>query len=181
MRKIFSLLVICWLLSAVSWAQAARRTEYGVNLNLAIYQFDEARSKETREVLQLKQTAASAEEEIDHLTRNFGLEEVKLRHVRAVGLRVNESYTDAQPMNEKPLFVTIKPTAVTREGVRFDITAKYDGKVLLELKDVSADHYGTVALRGGRGRFGVNEFTGPRGIETVPETRALLIDRKSVV
>lgn len=175
MLKTCNLFALCLLLSTLSWAQAPRRTEYGVNLNLAIYQFDDVRSKETREVLPLRQTASSAEEEIDYLTRNFGLEEVKLRHVRSVGLRANESYTDAQPMNEKPLFVTIKPTVVTREAVRFDITAKYAGKVLLELKDVSADHYGTVALRGGRGGFGVREFTGPRGIETVPDSRALLI------
>ena len=175
MRKICSLLLLCLLLPALSLAQAVRRTEYGANLNLAIYQFDDARSKETREVMQLRQTASSAEEEIDYLTRNFGLEEVKLRHVRSVGLRANESYTDSQPMNEKPLFVTLVPRVVTREGVRFDITAKYDGKVLLELKDVSAEHYGTVVLRGGRGGFGVREFTGPRGIETVPDNRGLLI------
>lgn len=175
MPRMNNLFVLCLFLPTLTWAQAVRRTEYGVNLNLAIYQFDDARSKETREVMQLKQTASSAEEEIDHLTRNFGLEDIKLRHIRAVGLRVNESYTDAQPMNEKPLFVTIKPVAVTREAMRFDITTKYNGKVLMELKDVQADHYGTVALRGGRGAFGVNAFTGPRGVETVPANRALLI------
>ena len=175
MRKMNSLLVLCLLLPALSLAQSVRRTEYGVNLNLAIYQFDDVRSKETREVMPLRQTASSAEEEIDHLTRNFGLEEVKLRHVRSIGLRANESYTDSQPMNEKPLLVTVVPRVVTREAVRFDILAKYDGKVLLELKDVSADNYGTVAMRGGRGGFGVREFTGPKGIETVPDKRGLLI------
>lgn len=174
MPKTLSLFAIL-LLAITSWAQASRRAEYGVNLNLAIYQFDDARSKETRAVMPLKLTASSADEEIDYLVRSFGLEDVKLRHVRAVGLRVGESYTDAQPMNDKPMFVTIKPTSVTREAVRFDITAKYEGKVLLELKDVSTENYGTVALRGGRGGFGVNEFTGPRGIETVPQARALLI------
>lgn len=175
MLKFCSLFLLCFLLPALSLAQSVRRAEYGANLNLAIYQFDDVRSKETREVMQLRQTTSSAEEEIDYLTRSFGLEEVKLRHVRAVGLRTNESYTDSQPMNEKPLFVTLVPRVVTREGLRFDITATYDGKVLLELKDVSAEHYGTVVLRGGRGGFGVREFTGPRGIETVPDKRALLI------
>lgn len=175
MLKVRSFFMLCLLLPTLVWAQATRRAEYGANLNLAIYQFDDARSKETREVMQLRQTASSAEEEIDYLTRNFGLEEVKLRHVRSVGLRANESYTDAQPMNEKQLFVTIKPTSITRDGVRFEITAKYEDKVLMELKDVSVDHYGTVVMRGGRGGFGVREFTGPRGIETVPEKRGLLI------
>ena len=65
MRKMNSLLVLCLLLPALSLAQSVRRTEYGVNLNLAIYQFDDVRSKETREVLPLRQTASSAEEEID--------------------------------------------------------------------------------------------------------------------
>jgi hypothetical protein len=37
------------------------------------------------------------------------------------------------------------------------------------------DNYGTVALRGGRGGFGVREFIGPNGTETIPEKRALLI------
>ncbi len=175
MRKISSWVVLGLLLSATVFGQASRRAEYGANLNLAIYQFNDISSKETRDVLPLKQTAASAEEEIEYLTRSFGLDDVKLRHVRAVGLRAGESYTDSQPANEKQLLVTIKPTVITREGVRFDITATFDGKALMELKDVSLENYGTVALRGGRGGFGVREFIGPNGTETIPEKRALLI------
>ena len=181
MQKISSGIVLCLLFSSVAFAQAARRAEYGANLNLAIYQFNDISSKETRDVLPLKQTASSAEEEIEYLTRSFGLDDVKLRHVRAVGLRAGESYTDSQPANEKQLLVTIKPTTITREGVRFDITAKYDDKPLLELKDVSLDNYGTVALRGGRGGFGVREFIGPNGTETVPEKRALLITLTTMI
>lgn len=181
MRKISSLIVAALLLPATVWAQAPRRAEYGANLNLAIYQFDEARSSETREVLQLKQTAASAEEEIEYLTRNFGLDDVKLRHVRAVGLRAGESFTDSQPANEKQLMITIKPTVITREGVRFDLTAKFNNKVLMEIKDANVDNYGTVALRGGRGGFGVREFAGPNGPETVPEQRALLVTLTATV
>ena len=175
MRKISSWIALCLLLSSAVFAQASRRAEYGANLNFAIYQFDDARSKETRDVLPLKQTASSAAEEIEYLTRSFGLDDVKLRHVRAVGLRAGESYTDSQPANEKQLLITIKPTVITREAVRFDLTAKYDDKTLLELKDVSVDNYGTVALRGSRSGFGVREFIGPNGTETVPEKRALLI------
>jgi TonB family protein len=170
-----SFLALCLLLSSLALAQASRRAEYGANLNLAVYQFDDARSKETRDVLPLKQTATTAEEEIEYLTRNFGFDDVKLRHVRAVGLRAGESYTDSQPANEKQMLVTIKPTTITRDAVRFDITAKFEDKLLLELKDVSLDNYGTVAVRGGRGNFGVREFIGPNGSETVPEKRALLI------
>lgn len=175
MRKISSWIILGLLLSSAVFAQAARRAEYGANLNLAIYQFNDISSKETRDVLPMRQTASSAEEEIEYLTRSFGLDEVKLRHVRAVGLRAGESYTDSQPANEKQLLVTIKPTVITREGVRFDLTATFDGKSLLELKDVSVENYGTVALRGARSGFGVREFIGPNGTETVPERRALLV------
>ncbi|HEX4945578.1 MAG TPA: energy transducer TonB [Blastocatellia bacterium] len=175
MQKKISFVITCFLLSATVFAQASRRPEYGANLNFAMYQFDPVRSQETRNMMTLKQTASTAEEEIEYLTRNFGLDDVKLRHVRAVGLRAGESYTDTQHMNEKQLLVTIKPSAVTRDAVRFDITAKFDDKPLLELKDVSVDNYGTVALRGGQGVFGVREFAGPNGPETVPEERALLI------
>jgi len=175
MRKISSLVALGLLLSSTVFAQASRRAEYGANLNLAIYQFNDALSKETRDVLALKQTAATADEEIEYLTRNFGLDEVRLRHVRAVGLRTGESYTDSQPANDQQLLVTIKPSLITREAVHFDITAKFNDKVLMEIKDASVDNYGTVALRGGRGGFGVREFAGPNGPETVPEQRALLL------
>ena len=175
MLRISSFVTLCLLLSSVLFAQAARRTEYGANINLALYQFDDTHSKETREVLTLKQTASSAEEETEYLSRNFGLEDVKLRHLRAIGLRAGESYSDSQPMNEKQLLVTIRPTVITRDGVHFDITAKYDDKVVLERKDVSVDNYGTIAVRGGRGEFGVREFIGPNGTETIPEKRALLV------
>lgn len=175
MLRISSCIALCLLLPSVLWAQAARRTEYGANINLALYQFDDVHSKETREVLTLKQTASSAEEEAEYLTRNFGLEDVKLRHLRSVGLRAGESYSDSQPINENQLLVTIRPTVITRDGVHFDITAKYADKVVLERKDVSVDNYGTVAVRGGRGEFGVREFIGPNGTETIPEKRSLLI------
>jgi TonB family protein len=181
MRKISNWIALCLLMSSAVFAQGSRRAEYGANLNLAIYQFNDIGSKETREVLPLKQTASSAAEEIEYLTRSFGLDDVKLRHVRAVGLRAGESYTDSQPANEKQLLVTIKPTAITREGLRFDITANFDGKSLMELKDVSLENYGTIALRGGRGGFGVREFIGPNGTETVPEKRALLITMTATI
>jgi hypothetical protein len=65
-------------------------------MTLAFYQFDDALSKETPPVFALKQTSSSAEEEIDHLTRTFGLEGVKLRHTRSVGLRESENFADAR-------------------------------------------------------------------------------------
>lgn len=157
-------------------AQSSKKTEYGANLTIAIYQYDDARSKPVGAVTALKQTVSTAEEEIDYITRTFGLEELKPRHIRAVGLREGESFSDAQPMNERPLVLTIIPRSVTRSEVKFDLVARYAGKVLLEAKDATANNYETVMLRGGRGDFGVREFIGPGGaVERVPDQRALLV------
>ncbi|HZS07986.1 MAG TPA: energy transducer TonB [Blastocatellia bacterium] len=158
-----------------AFPQASKRTEYGANLTIALYQFDDVRSKKVGDVTTLRQTVSTAEEEVEYITRTYGLEELKPRHVRSVGLAEGESFTDAVGMNEKPLSFTIVPRGITREGVKFDFTATCAGQVLMELKGVSANNYETVMLRGGRGEFGVREFAGPKGIESVPEKRALLV------
>lgn len=163
------------IIAVIVGAQATRRTEYGVNLTYAIYQYDDARSKEIRDVTVLKQTVSSAEEEISFITRTYGVEGMKVRHVRAVGLREGESFSDAQTVNERELVFTITPRSVTRDGARFDVSASYDGKKLMDLKDVAVGNYETVMLRGGHGEFGVKEFMGPKGVETVPDKRALLV------
>src|ERR1051326_2160201 len=161
--------------SVLTLAQASRKSDYGANLNIAIYQYDDARSKQIAAVTPLNQTASSAEEEIDLITRTFGLEEVKLRHLRAVGLREGEAFTDSQPMNERQLTFIITPREVTRDGVKFDFTVRYAEQTVLEAKDVRANNYETVMLKGRRGDFGVREFIGPNGTEQVPEKRALLV------
>jgi TonB family protein len=163
------------LASAGAAAQASRRAEYGVNLTFAVYQYDDARSKEIRDVTVLKQTVSTAEEEIGFITRTYGVEDMKARHVRSVGLREGEPFSDAQTLNERELVFTVIPRSVTREGVRFDVSASYDGKTLMDLKDVAVGNYETVMLKGGRGAFGVKEFVGPNGIETAPDKRALLV------
>ena len=157
-------------------AQAAKKTEYGANLTVAVYQYDDTRSKQINEVTALKQTVSTAEEEIDYISRTFGVEELKSRHIRSVGLREGESFSDSQPMNERPLVFTIIPRTITRSGVTFDFVARYDDKVVLEAKGVNANNYETVMLRGSRGDFGMREFIGPGGKpERVPEKRALLV------
>jgi TonB family protein len=163
------------LLSLTVSAQVSRKNDYGANLTIAIYQYDDARSKPLDAVTTLKQTVSSAEEEIEFIKGTFGLEELKLRHLRAVGLREGESFTDSQPMNERPLLFTITPREVTRNGVRFDLLVRYVDQTLLEVKDAHANNYETVMLRGGRGDFGVHEFIGPNGMEQAPEKRALLV------
>ena len=64
---------------------------------------------------------------------------------------------------------------MTREDVSFDLTIKYGGKPLMEFNSVSANNYETVMLRGDRSDFGIREFKGPQGVESVPDQRAILV------
>jgi TonB family protein len=169
------LLLLC-LLPAVADAQLLRKSDYGVGVTIAVYQFDEARSKQFGLVTKLLQTVSTSEEEIDYITRTYGVEDMKLRHLRpSVGLREGEGFTDTQPLNEQPFSFTITPRLITKGEVSFDFTAKYGGQVLLEVKSVNANNYETIMLRGGRGDFGVNEFKGPQGVERTPVKRSLLV------
>ncbi|MGH9937801.1 MAG: TonB family protein [Blastocatellia bacterium] len=163
------------VLSGGAHAQLLKKNDYGVGVTVAVYQFDDARSKQFAEINKLNQTASTPDEEIDVITRSFGAEEVKFRYVRAIGLRESESFTDSQPMNERQFTFTITPRIITKNDVSFDFTAKYADKVLLEAKGVTVGSYETVMLRGARGEFGVREFAGPDGVEKAPETRALLV------
>jgi len=163
------------VLSGGAHAQLLKKNDYGVGVTVAVYQFDDARSKQFAEINKLNQTASTPDEEIDVITRSFGAEEVKFRYVRAIGLRESESFTDSQPMNERQFTFTITPRIITKNDVSFDFIAKYADKVLLEAKGVTVGSYETVMLRGARGEFGVREFSGPDGVEKAPETRALLV------
>lgn len=123
----------------------------------------------------MRQTLSSAEEEIEFITRTYGLEDLKIRHLRTVGLAAGESFADSYGTNDKLLTFSIVPRVVTRDGMQFDFIASYDGQQLLEQKDVSVGNYETVMLRGGSGEFGIREFTGPDGVESVPDKRGLLV------
>ncbi len=162
-------------------AQLLRKSDYGAGLTLAFYQFDETRSKQMSEVTSLKQTAATADEEIDYMTRTFGIEDMKLRHLRSIGLREGESFTDVQVVNERPFNFTVVPRTVTNEDVRVDLVVMFAGQAILTVKDVVVRNYETIALRGGRGDFGVREFIGPDGKESVPEKRSLLVTMTAAI
>ena len=162
-------------------AQLLKKSDYGAGLTLAFYQFDETRSKQIGEVTILKQTAATADEEIDYMTRTFGLEDMKVRHLRSIGLREGESFSDVQVVNEKQFNYTVVPRTVSREDVRVDLTVTYAGQPVLTVKDVVVRNYETVALKGGRGDFGVREFIGPDGKETVPEKRSILVTMTAAI
>ncbi len=161
--------------SITTHAQLLRKNDYGVGVTVAIYQFDDARSKKFSQVNALKSTLSTPEEEIDYITRNFGAEDLKVRHIRTIGLREGENFTDTQPMNDKQFSYTIVPRIITKNDVTFDIVAQYDNQTLLDLKSVTVTSYETVMMRGGQGGFGVREFKGPDGPERVPEKRALLV------
>jgi len=163
------------VLSGGVHAQLLKKGDYGVGVTVAVYQFDDTRSKQFDEVLKLNQTASTPDEEMDVITKSFGAEEVKFRYVRSIGLREGESFTDSQPMNERQFTFTITPRIVTKNDVSFDFDAKYADKVLLEVKGVTVGSYETVMFRGAQSGFGVREFKGPEGVEKAPETRALLV------
>jgi TonB family protein len=171
----FILILIVFALTLPANAQLLRKNDYGVGVTVAIYQFDDARSKQFALVNTLKITANTPDEETEYITKNFGAEDLKIRHIRSIGLREGEAFTDSQPIHERQLSFTITPRIVTKTEVTFDFTAKYGDQTLLEAKSVTAASYETVMLRGERGDFGVREFMGPNGTEKVPEKRALLV------
>lgn len=174
-RRAVPALAFMIVLSGAVNAQLLKKNDYGVGVTVAVYQFDDARSKQFAEVNKLNQTASTPEEEMDVITRNFGAEEVKFRYVRSIGLREGESFSDSQPMNELQFGFTIVPRVITKSDVSFDFTAMFAEKVLLEAKGVTVGNYETVMLRGAKSGFGVREFQGPDGVEKAPETRALLV------
>jgi TonB family protein len=175
------LVIVTTTMPVAGHAQLLRKNEYGVGVTVAIYQFDETRSKQFSQVNTLRQTVSTPKEEIDYITRTFGAEEMKVRHIREIGLREGEGFKDAQPMNEKLFTFTITPRIITKSDVTFDFTASYDEKVLLDVKSVTTNSYDTVLLRGSQGGFGIREFIGPNGPERVPETRAMLVTITPVI
>ncbi len=180
LRALFALLV-AFVSAQPARAQLLRKSDYGVGMTVAVYQYDDARSKELAPVNTLKVTANSPEEETEYITKTFGLEGVKFRYVRSIGLRESEPFTDTQPVNDRPLSYTITPRIVTKSDVTFDLLVKYGEQVLLDVKSVSAASYDTILLRGARGDFGLKEFAGPNGPENAPEKRALLVTVTPIV
>lgn len=162
-------------MATTAHAQLLRKSEYGVGVTVALYQYDDTRSREFPLVNTLKITASTPEEEAEYIIKTYGAEDVKVRHVRSLGLREGEAFTDSQPMNDKPFTFTITPRVVTKTDITFDFIAKHGDTVLVDVKSVSTGNYETVLLRGQRGDFGVREFVGPNGPEKVPEKRALLV------
>jgi TonB family protein len=170
---LLAMVVVAGSLSA--HAQLLRKGDYGAGVTVAIYQFDDVRSKPFPRVNTLKVTANTPEEEVEYINKHFGVEDLKVRHIRSIGLREGEAFTDSQPMNDRQFMFTITPRIVTKGEVTFDFVVLFGEQPLLEAKSVTAGSYETVMLRGERGDFGVREFMGPNGPEKMPEKRALLV------
>ena len=174
-------LLLLLIITGEARAQLLKQGELGVGVTIAIYQYDDQQSKPFPLVSSLKATATTPEEEIELLGRNLGAQEVKLRYVKSVGLREGETFTDTQPMNNRPFVYTIITRVVTKGEITFDLTVSYADKVLLEAKSVTANSYDTVVLRGQPGGFAVREFKGPQGTEITPDTRPLLVTITPVI
>lgn len=150
--------------------------EYAVNLTFGAYQYDAARSPAMEEVTRLASTASTAQEEIAYVKEKHKLEEVAVRHVREVGLRSSESFTDAVLLGPEYMVFSVTPREVVRGFMKLDVRVRYANETLLDVKGVELDNFETVLLRGGKGMFGVKYFVGAGGSqESVPAERTLLV------
>ncbi len=150
--------------------------EYAVNLNFAVYQYDAGRSPAMEEVTRLSGTYSTAEEEIAYLKDKNKLQEIAVRHVRAVGLRTGETFNDAVLLGPEYMVFTLMPRDVVRGYMKLDMRVRYANEPLLEAKGVEFGNFETVMLRGGKGMFGVKYFVGGGGRqESVPTERTLLV------
>lgn len=165
--------LIC--LAGEAQAQLLKQADLGAGVTVSIYQFDDQASRPFPLVTPLRTRANTPEDEVELLSRSLGAEGVRLRHLKSVGLREGEAFTDSRPLHNRPFTFTITPRIITREDVTFDFTASYDDKILLEVKSVVANTNETIALRGQTSSFAVREVAGPAGTEMVPVPRALLV------
>jgi TonB family protein len=180
-RFLFSIILVCALCLfafAQSGATSARNTgrEYGVNLTFAVYQYDAKRSPALEEATRLTGTYSTPEEEIAYLKDKHKLEEVVVRHVRSVGLRSNEMFSDAVLLGPEYMVFSLTPREVVRGHMKLDLRVRYANAPLLDVKNVEFDSFETVMLRGGQGMFGVKYFVGAGGRqESAAVERTLIV------
>jgi TonB family protein len=150
--------------------------DYAVNLTFGAYQYDAARSPAMQEVTRLASTASTAQEEIAYVKDKHKLDELAVRHVRSVGLRSGDTFSDAVLLGPEYMVFSVTPREVVRGFMKLDVLVRYANDTLLDLKGVELDNFETVLLRGGKGMFGVKTFVGAGGRqESVPIERTLLI------
>jgi len=150
--------------------------EYAANLTFAVYQYDAERSPAMDEITRLSGTHSTAQEEIAYVKDKHKLQEIVVRHVRAVGLRSGETFNDAVLLGPEYMVFTLTPREVVRGYLKLDFRVRYANEPLLDAKGVEFGNFETVILRGGKGMFGVKYFVGGGGRqESVPIERALLV------
>jgi len=171
-------LVICNAALAQSGTGGSRAAgrEYGVNLTVAVYQYDEAKSEPIDQVTRLSGTYSSAGDEISHVRDKYKLEEMAVRHIRSVGLKNGQVFNDAVLLGPEYMVFTVTPREVTRGSMKLDLKVRYANKPMLEVNGVEFENFETVMLRGGKGLFGVKYFVGAGGKQdSVPMERTLLV------
>jgi TonB family protein len=182
MKASINSLGICLLITsliAAALAQSGSRAggrPYGVNLTYAVYQYDAVRSPSLEEVTRLTSTFSTPQEEIAHLKEKYRLEEVEVRHIRSVGLKSEEMFNDAVLLGPEYMVFWITPREVARGYMKLDLKVRYANDPLLNASGVEFDNFETVAIRGGRGMFGIKYFVGAGGRqESAPIERTLLV------
>ena len=78
--------------------------------------------------------------------------------MRSVGLRSDESFSDAVLLGPEYMVFSVTPRGVVRGFMKLDVRVRYANETLLEVKGVELDNFETVLLRGGKGMFGVKYF-----------------------
>jgi len=172
-------------LAVTGWGQSGVRPKgekpYGVNFTLALYQYDETRSREIEAEVRLPQTFDSAAAEMDFLKHTYNLEDLLVRHIRSVGLVKDERFQEGASMGGENVMISIVARAVSSTSATLDVKITYGERTLLERPELSLQNFETLALKGGRGRFGLKTFTGPEGPERAPAERTLLVTTTAVI
>lgn len=172
------LLVLCSTAAASLLASQSQRrpreSALGVNVTVALYYYDRAKSKPIEAEIHLPTTFSEAEQERTYLTNHFGLEELGLRQVLGVGLKEGEKYLAGEKFGNDLLLTTVQIQSIDRGRAKVALSVRYGDKVLLNASNLTMENFETVALPGGEAMFGLKNFVGPAGPESVPALRALL-------
>ena len=169
-------LTVCGFAQSGSGGVRSSGRDYAVNLTFGAYQYDAARSPAMQEVTRLASTASTAQEEIAYVKDKHKLEELAVRHIRSVGLRSGDTFSDAVLLGPEYMVFSVTPREVVRGFMKLDVSVRYANETLLDLKGVELDNFETVLLRGGKGMFGVKNLVGAGGRqESVPAERTFLM------
>jgi len=162
-------------------SRQAERGRLGANVTMAIYQYDEAKSAKIEDQIRLPQTFESLEAELTYLKKAQGLEGIEPRHIRSVGLLEGESFREGVFILGDTLDLEAKAQTISRNSARLQVRIAFGEARLLEVSGLELHSFETVALKGGRGRFGVRTFAGPKGEEQARIDAALLMTITTVI